>query len=84
MFGGEWMIVWAFVITGLFVVAAGGALVSFACNRLAERLGTAGWRTVALWTERVAQVLTFLLILAVIGTTFVIAAYAAYFLLPPD
>lgn len=82
MFGGsEWMIIWAYVTTGLFIAAAGSALLSVASNRLAERLDTRGWRTMASWTQRVAQLLTFLLILAVLATMVVIAAIAAYFLL---
>ena len=73
--GGEGMIIWAFVTTGLFVAAAGSALLSAASNRLREWFGRGGWRTVASWTRRFAQVLTVLLILAVLGTTVVIAAF---------
>jgi predicted PurR-regulated permease PerM len=83
VFGGsEWMIIWAWMITGLFIAAAGSVLLSVASNRLAERLDTRGWRTVASWTQRFAQVLTFLLILAVLATTLVIAAFVIYFHLP--
>jgi hypothetical protein len=54
--------------------------VSAASNWLAERVGTDGWQTWALWTRRAAQALTLLLAVAVIGTT---VALAAFFLLPP-
>jgi CBS domain containing-hemolysin-like protein len=77
---GEWLIFLALVNLGLFGAAAGAALVSAASNWLAERVGTDGWQTWALWTRRAAQALTLLLAVAVIGAT---VALAAFFLLPP-
>jgi hypothetical protein len=79
---GNWLILELTLVSlGLFVAAAATALVSGASNCLAQRIGTDGWRTWALWTRRVAQVLTLLLVVAVIGTIVVIAAaITAYFL----
>jgi hypothetical protein len=82
---GNWLILELTLVSlGLFVAAAAAALVSGACNRLAEWVNTDGWRTWALWTRRVAQVFTCLLVVAVIGTMVVIAAaITAYFLRSP-
>jgi hypothetical protein len=84
MFGSEWMIIWAFVNTGLFVVAVSAAFTAAVSNQLAEHFGKdSGWRSVASWTRLAAQVFTLLLLLVLFGTTLVIAALVAYYLLRP-
>jgi hypothetical protein len=84
MVGGGWMIIWALANTGLFIAAASSALLSVANSWLAERLDSRDWRTVASWTQRIAQVFTVLIMLAVLGTILVVAALVVYFLLLPS
>lgn len=74
----EWLVLWAFLNLGLFIAAAGIAFVSVASHRIAERLG-AGWQTWAQRSRWVAQALTLLLVVDVLGMTLTLVVF---FLLP--